>query len=61
VGGHNCEYFYDKLGNISVTLQDQTFHMMPKAYLLNGADLDPQFKEACIFGVMPLPGMVGNI
>jgi hypothetical protein len=34
---------------------------MPQGYLLNGADLDPQFKDACIFGVMPLPGMVGNI
>jgi hypothetical protein len=34
---------------------------MPKSYLLNGQDLDPQFTNTCIFGVMPLPGMVGEI
>lgn len=61
MGGHSCDYFYDKLGNITVQLGNEDFTLMPKGYLLNGADLDVQFKDACIFGVMPLPGMVGNI
>ena len=41
VGGHSCEYFYDKLGNITVQLGNEDFAMMPQGYLLDGADLDP--------------------
>jgi hypothetical protein len=29
VGGHSCEYFYDKLGNITVQLGNEDFSMMP--------------------------------
>ena len=31
---------------------------MPKGYLINGHDLDPEFYNTCIFGIIPLPGRV---
>ena len=61
IGNHQCSYYYDILGNITVQLQDRGFDLMPKSYLLNGQDLDVQFMNTCIFGVMPLPSMVGSI
>lgn len=37
------------------------FDLMPDAYLMNGVDLNPQYKDTCIFGVMPLPKVVNGI
>ena len=61
VGAHSCKYLYDKLGNITLQLGNEDFSIMPQAYLLDGADLDPNFKDSCIFGVTPLPEKVGKI
>ena len=54
----DCDYFEPKLSNISFALGNHTFELMPKAYLLDGADLDPEFDGTCIIGISPIPASV---
>lgn len=61
VGGFQCSHFEKILSNISLVIENEVFEIMPKGYLLNGQDLDPDFYDTCIFGVMPLPSLVGTM
>lgn len=61
LGGAQCSFFEDILGNLTLVIDDNAFNIMPRGYLLNGIDLDPQLADMCIFGVMPLPSMVGSM
>jgi len=61
IGGQRCDYFESILGNISIVIENQIFDIMPKGYLLNGEDLDQDFKDTCIFGIMRLPSQVGQM
>jgi len=49
------------LGNITLVMGGKLFDLMPEAYLMNGVDLNPQYMDTCIFGVMPLPKVVNGI
>ena len=61
IGGQQCVHFEKLLSNISLIIDNHIFEIMPKGYLLNGQDLDPDFVDTCIFGVMPLPSLVGQM
>jgi len=61
IGGQKCSHFEPILSNISLVIENELFEIMPKGYLLNGQDLDPDFIDTCIFGVMPLPSLVGSM
>ena len=61
LGGAQCDFFEGILGNLTLMIDEQAFNIAPRGYLLNGIDLDPQLDQMCIFGVMPLPSMVGSM
>ena len=46
---------------MTIQIEDIDFDLSPKGYLLNGEDLDNEFVDTCIFGVMPLPLLVGQM
>lgn len=61
IGGRKCSFFEDLLSNLTIIIEDIEFTLMPKGYLLNGQDLDREFADSCIFGIMPLPIPVGQM
>ena len=61
IGGRKCSYFEKLLSNLTIVIEDIDFNLKPRGYLLNGEDLDAEFTDTCIFGVMPLPLIVGQM
>ena len=57
----SCATIMPLLSNLTLRMGGKLFDLMPEAYTFNGADLTPEYKDTCIFGLMPLPGMVGGI
>jgi hypothetical protein len=62
VGGLSCQYIEPKLSNLTIKIDDLYFDIMPHAFLINATDLgvEPEFENKCIFGVIPLPEIVGD-
>ena len=59
IGGRKCDYFEDLVSNLTIVVENIEFELRPKGYLLNGEDLDAEFMDTCIFGIMPLPLLLG--
>jgi len=56
-----CDYFAEKLSNLSFTFGNWTFELMPEAYLMDAGDLDPEYADSCIIGISPIPGDMDDI
>ena len=48
------------LSPLSFTIGHQTFSTDAFGYLIDGIDIEPQLKNMCVIGVMPLPETVSN-
>lgn len=62
IGGLSCEHIAPKLSNLTIKINDHFFDIMPQGFLINATDLgvEPEFENKCIFGVIPLPEIVGD-
>ena len=58
LGDRECTFYAQQLSNLSFTIEDQVLSLSPQAYLIDGIDLDPDFENTCIFGVLPMPQVV---
>ena len=36
------------------------FDIMPKGYLINASDIDPNYADKCIFGIIKTPDILGT-
>jgi len=62
IGGLSCEHIEPKLSNLTIKIDNFYFDIMPHGYLINATDLgvEPEFENKCIFGIIPLPEIVGD-
>lgn len=62
IGGRSCEYIEPLLTNLTIKIDDMFFDIAPHGFLINATDLgsEIEFKDKCIFGIIPLPEIVGD-
>jgi len=47
-----------KIKSVELTIEFTSFKLEPLGFLLEGAEFDPQLKDWCVFGIMPIPDKV---
>ena len=55
LGDKPCKDYHNKVSNLTFGVDDKVMSISSKAYLIEGVDLDPDFADTCIFGVLPMP------
>lgn len=62
IGGRSCEFIEPLLSNLTIKIDDTYFDISPHSYLINATDLgsELEFHDKCIFGIIPLPEIVGD-